>query len=57
MLYPQSDRQPQNAYIERFNRTARQEWLGMHLFHFVAQAQPLATRGFGALTMKGRPPR
>jgi putative transposase len=34
----------QNAYIERFNRTARHEWLDMHLFHSVAQAQLLATQ-------------
>lgn len=44
MLYIQPGKPTQNAYIERFNRTARHEWLDMHLFHSVAQAQLLATQ-------------
>ena len=44
MLYNQPGKPTQNAYIERFNRTARHEWLDMHLFHSVAQAQLLATQ-------------
>ena len=32
-----------NAYIERYNRTVRHEWLDMHVFESVAQAQQLAT--------------
>jgi putative transposase len=34
----------QNAYIERFNRTARHEWLDLHEFTSVAHAQLLATQ-------------
>ena len=34
----------QNAYIERFNRTARHEWLDLHAFNSVAHAQLLATQ-------------
>jgi putative transposase len=34
----------QNAYIERFNRTARYEWLYLHEFNSVAHAQLLATQ-------------
>ena len=34
----------QNAYIERFNRTARHEWLDLHLFESIKQAQQLATK-------------
>ena len=34
----------QNAYIERFNRTARNEWLNMHIFDSVEHAQNLATQ-------------
>ena len=32
----------QNAYIERFNRTVRHEWVDLHLFESVQQAQHLA---------------
>ena len=34
----------QNAYIERFNRTARHEWLDLHQFESIAHAQLLATQ-------------
>ena len=44
MLYIQPGKPTQNAYIERFNRTARHEWLDMHLLHSVAHAQLLATQ-------------
>lgn len=43
MLYIQPGKPTQNAYIERFNRTARHEWLDLHLFESVEQAQHLAT--------------
>lgn len=32
----------QNAYVERFNRTVRHEWLDMHLFESIAHAQSTA---------------
>jgi len=42
-IYP--TRKPtQNAYIERFNRTARNEWLNMHIFNSIEHAQSLATQ-------------
>ena len=44
LLYIQPGKPTQNAYIERFNRTARHEWLDMHLFHSIEQAQLLATQ-------------
>ncbi len=34
----------QNAYIERYNRTVRYDWLGHHLFESIAQVQQFATR-------------
>jgi putative transposase len=43
LLYIQPGKPTQNAYIERFNRTVRHEWLDMHHFKSVEQAQQLAT--------------
>jgi len=34
----------QNAYVERFNRTARHDWLNMFIFQSVEQAQEIATK-------------
>lgn len=42
--YIQPGKPTQNAYIERFNRTARHEWLELHIFESVEQAQMLATQ-------------
>jgi putative transposase len=39
MLYIQPGKPTQNAYIERFNRTARYEWLDMRHFDSFEQAQ------------------
>ncbi len=43
LQYIQPGKPTQNAYIERFNRTARHEWLDMHLFESLEHAQSLAT--------------
>ncbi|WAW10783.1 IS3 family transposase [Oxalobacter vibrioformis] len=34
----------QNAYVERFNRTVRYEWLAQYLFTSIAEVQDFATR-------------
>ena len=44
LLYIQPGKPTQNAYIEQFNQTARHEWLGLHLFESIEQAQLLATQ-------------
>ena len=44
LLYIQPGKPTQNAYIERFNRTARHEWLDLHLFKTIEHAQLLATQ-------------
>lgn len=43
MIYIQPGKPTQNAYIERFNRTARHEWLDLHAFQSISHAQQLAT--------------
>lgn len=44
MLYIQPGKPNQNAHVERYNRTARHEWLDMHAFESIEKAQLLATR-------------
>lgn len=44
LLYIQPGKPTQNAYVERYNRTVRHEWLDLHLFESVAHAQDLATK-------------
>ena len=41
--YIQPGKPQQNAYIERYNRTVRYDWLGHHLFESLAQVQDFAT--------------
>ncbi len=43
-MYIQPGKPTQNAYVERFTRTARHEWLDLHNFESVEHAQYLATR-------------
>lgn len=42
--YIQPGNPQQNAYIERYNRTVRYEWLAQHLFDSIAQVQDFAER-------------
>jgi hypothetical protein len=37
------DSYTQNAYLERFNGTARREWLELNIFEDIEHAQLLAT--------------
>jgi len=42
--YIQPGKPQQNAYIERYNRTVRYDWLNQHLFDNIEQVQAHATR-------------
>jgi putative transposase len=44
LLYIQPGKPTQNAYVERFNRTVRHEWLDLHSFDSIDHAQQLATQ-------------
>lgn len=43
MTLPQPGKPQQNAYIERYNRTVRGEWLGQYIFETIEEAQDQAT--------------
>ena len=51
LLYIQPGKPTQNAYIERFNRTARHEWLDLNLFESVKQAEYVVTEWLWAYNM------
>jgi putative transposase len=41
--YIQPGKLQQNAYVERYNRTVRHEWLDLHLFETIEEVQEIAT--------------
>ena len=42
--YNQPRKPQQNAYIERYNRTVRNEWLDQNIFETIEEAQDQATK-------------
>jgi len=44
IIYIQPGKPQQNAYVERYDRTVRQEWLGRYHFGSIEEAQDHATR-------------
>ena len=44
VMFIQPGKPTQNAYVERFNRTVRHEWLDLHLFDSIEHAQATATQ-------------
>jgi putative transposase len=44
LIYIQPGNPQQNAYIERYNRTVRTEWLGQYIWQSIEEAQDHATR-------------
>ena len=43
LVYLQPGKPQQNAYIERYNRTVRGEWLSQYIFETIEEAQDQAT--------------
>lgn len=44
LLFTQPGNPQQNAYVERYNRTVRYDWLNQYLFSTIDEVQEFATR-------------
>jgi putative transposase len=44
LMFTQPGNPQQNAYVERYNRTVRYDWLGQHLFENIHEVQDQATK-------------
>ena len=44
LVYIQPGKPQQNAYVERYNRTVRYDWLGQHLFENIEEVRDYATK-------------
>jgi len=44
LAYIQPGKPQQNAYVERYNRTVRQEWLGQYIWNSIEEVKEHATR-------------
>ena len=43
LTYIQPGKPQQNAYVERYNRTVRHEWLDLYIFETIEEVQNIAT--------------
>ena len=50
LTYIQPGKPQQNAYVERYNRTVRHEWLDLYIFETIEEVQNIATSGCGLTT-------
>ena len=44
LMFIQPDQPQQYAYVERYNRTVRYDWMNRHIFNTIEQAQLSATK-------------
>ena len=54
LQFIQPGKPQQNAYIERYNKTVRYDWLAHYLFETMADVQEYATSGCGHTITSGR---
>lgn len=54
LQFVQPGKPQQNAYIERYNRTVRYDWLAHFLFETVAEVREYATNGYGPTITNAR---
>ena len=54
LIYIQPGKPQQNAYVERYNRTVRTEWLGRYHFESIEEVQEVLSEGF-RLRRAGQP--
>jgi len=52
--YIQHSKPQHNAYVERYNRTVRSEWLGQYIFEAIEEAQDQATQWFRTSVVAAR---
>ncbi len=50
LMYIQPGKPQQNAYVERYNRTVRTEWLGRYHFESIEEVQDQQRDGSGHTT-------
>jgi len=52
LKYIQPENPQQNAYVERYNRTVRYDWLNQYIFDSISTVQDFATRWLWTITIK-----
>ena len=55
LTYIQPGKPQQNAYVERYNRTVRHEWLNLYIFETIEEAQQITTDWLWTFTTMSAP--